>query len=154
MERWTQLNTTLLAKLKIPFHPMEGLRPALLAQRLRMKEQFSPPRVLPKEWFQVSNASAKMEFCMVMLTVGNLSSAAFPVLSLYMCRYMLMFSSRPQLADTWSIMILPTGLPPIASSLLPTHVSPLLNRMKRITTSWVLIQTLSPATQMPSPGAD
>ena len=50
-------------------------------------------------------------------------------------------------------MILPTGFPPIASSLLPTHVSPRRKRINRIMTSCVLIQTVSPATQTPSPGA-
>ncbi|MCK7539947.1 MAG: hypothetical protein MZV63_58105 [Marinilabiliales bacterium] len=45
------------------------------------------------------------------------------------------------------------GYPPMASSRRPTQVSPLLKRICRIITSWVLIQKLSPATQTPSPGA-
>src|SRR5690606_33658108 len=67
--------------------------------------------------------------------------------------YIDMFSSSPQLAETWSIIILPTPFPPNASSLLVTLVSPLLKRINLTTTSCVSIKKDSPATQTPSPGA-
>src|SRR5690625_4572473 len=51
-------------------------------------------------------------------------------------------------------MILPTGLPPTASSLRATFVFPLLKRIYLIITSCVLIQNDSPAIHIPSPGAD
>ncbi|CUP65796.1 Uncharacterised protein [Segatella copri] len=62
----------LFTKLNTPPHPIEGLRPVLSAQRLRMKVEFSPPIVLPKAWFQVSSALAEMVFWMVTFTVGTL----------------------------------------------------------------------------------
>ena len=69
-----------------------------------------------------------------MFTVGSFSSFE-PSGGWYMCRYIDMFSSRPQLAETWSIMMLPIGLPPQESLRSPTQVSPRRNRMLRITTS-------------------
>ena len=60
--KFVEMSYTLFTKLKTPFQPTEGLRPALLAHRLRMKVQFSPPNVLPNAWFQVSRASLKIEF--------------------------------------------------------------------------------------------
>ena len=94
-----------------------------------------------------------MLFWIVMFTVGSLRSFA-PSGGLYMWRYMLMFSSSPQLAETWSIMMLPMGLPPIESLRSRTSVSPRRNRMCRTTTSWVSSSTVLPAMHTPSPGAE
>src|SRR6185437_2109916 len=100
MERWCQLNTTLLTKLKTPFQPIEGLRPVLSAQRLRTSMQFSPPIVVPKAWFQVSSDSDEIQFWIVILTVPNFSSFD-PSPGSNIWRYIEKFSSSPQLVEVW-----------------------------------------------------
>src|SRR5262245_43980579 len=95
--------------------PMLGLRPALFAHRLWWNVLLCPPIVLPSEWLYVSSASLEIDHWIVMLTVGSFSSCP-PSFGRYMWRYMDRFSSSPQLADTWSMMMLPTGLPPSESS--------------------------------------
>ena len=93
-----------------------------------------------------------MLFWIVLFAVGSLRALPRSV-GWYMWRYMLMFSSRPQLADTWSIMMLPIGLPPIESLRSPTSVAPRRNRMWRMITSCVSSSTVLPAMHTPSPGA-
>src|SRR5438067_2430861 len=93
-----------------------------------------------------------MHHWIVMLTVGSFNSLSPPG-GLYMWRYIDRFSSRPQLAEQWSTMTLPTGLPPSESSRLATFVSPRRNRRWRMTTSWVSTHTVAPRMQTRSPGA-
>ena len=100
----------------------------------------------------MSSASLEMHHWTVMFTVGSFSSLPPPG-GWYTCRYSDRFSSSPQLAETWSRMTLPTGLPPSASSRLAMSVSLRRKRRWRITTSWVSTQTVAPRTQTPSPGA-
>ena len=50
IERFHQLNMTLLTKLKSPFIAIEGLREMLLAKRLRVKSELYPPIEAPKAW--------------------------------------------------------------------------------------------------------
>ena len=109
--------------------------------------------VAPKAWLYMSRASEKMEFWMVMFTVGSFSPFLVFGSRLYTWRYMDMFSSSPHDADTWSIMMLPTGLPPKESSRCHTMVSPRRKRMCRMTTSCVSTQNDCPETTTPSPGA-
>src|SRR5215218_8599242 len=97
--RCTQLNSTLFTNVKSPPMPTLGLRPELHAQRLWWNVLFNPPMVEPNAWAYVLRPSLKIEFWIVMLTVGSFSSLP-PSGGWYMCRYIDMFSSRPQLAET------------------------------------------------------
>src|ERR687897_199666 len=109
-----QLKMTQLTSAKSPSMPIEGLRETLFAHRLRMNVELCPPIVLPNAWLNVLRHSLKIEFWIVMLTVGSFFAGVFGSLSLsYMWRYIDMFSSSPHEAETWSIMMLPVGLPPI-----------------------------------------
>src|SRR5215213_6109257 len=91
-----QLKMTQLISAKSPSIPIDGFRETLLAHRLRMNVELCPPIVLPNAWLNVLRHSEKIEFWIVMLTVGSFLAGVFGSLSSsYMCRYIDMFSSRP-----------------------------------------------------------